>query len=541
MAPPSTDLVKLTEVFDRACRDSGFRNYMPERMVGHFVRQVLPSSLKGDSLDMTPFYQWVRQEYSVPDHIFARVFSRLKDELAEFGLKLVLPASYEPGMDETVRDWIKGELKEVVYEDLKEELRGQVRAELKKELRPDVFRELREELEQLDDPDEMIMKSLAQGGASLSPAAAEDPELREELLAKLRPEVERELQETLIPLLTEEVRERLELELRPRVAMELKSALREQVESELREQVEAGLREELLPRLHGQVAAEVRAMEHGQVSAALREQCSDSVRDELRRELWDEVREEVKDDLRELLKPVLVAELREEMKEAGDAKHPKSLVELLEPGEAPAPDDPEFYLSRGTEAWTEDEQPAPPPPRGLRAEEQLTLIRRIREELTPALRAKWSADLTAMLELEEKRLARERLKARLQDPEYCLTRLRAFLFPEQPSLWDKVRPLIQPEKWRPIVLALEDESGLDHKELDRARSLFREALRIKAEIDEEMAAPARLHQAPRGKAQIKSIHQALSGAEEILDYALSSATRLFEEMIPPSFQEFLES
>jgi len=460
-------VAKLVDALDRACRSLGFMDYMPAPMIGHFVRQVVPASFKDDNLDLDQFYKWVRQEYSVPDHVFSRIFERMKEEAEELDVALSLPIDYEPGFNETVRQWLKSELKDVVYSELKEEMRDEVKEDLQKELRPEVHQRLRADFEKAGidtrDMDDSILASMSDAPSDADCTSEED---REAAIHHLRKE--------LWPAVYEEVRAEVERELRPQVAEQLKASIREEVEQDLRKKLQVKLREEMYPRLHETVSNEIRSSN----------------------------RERVLKELREELSPRIIDELRVEMGETAgtsDTTEPESVaVDSAGPPELP-------------------------PTIALGADTHLGIIRNVRQRLIPEIRKQIVEDLAGIARRRQEEEERQRLRECLSDSDYCLERIREFLFPEQPSAWSKVRKFIDPTEWSVIVLAQENAGEvIDSEELSRSRKVIREALSIKAEINDEIGAG----QNSRGPSGVTAM---LEGADEVLDFALKSISELLQE------------
>ncbi len=518
----------LTSALDRACRSLGFRDYMPDPMIGHFVKQVVPVSFKYDRLDTTQFYQWVRQEYSVPDHVFSRVFSRMIEEAAEVGVRVVLPQGFDPSFDEVIKEYLRYDHgmdglgpgsagPPPVAED-----RAAVLAE------PAGPRPAPDQDLGLADADEQIISELESPQANdeeeEEPAAPPLPavearpedgtgpgrdisveEIRRHVEERLRESVENDLRARLWPVVCEEVREQLRHELRPEVAAQIRGELRGEVEADLRAGLEAKMRDELLPVIHEKVAAEVAALERDRIRRSLETGIRDQVREELRKEMWDEVREEVKRDLRTMLTPVLEEELKQERSE-------------------PAP--PAALAGAAAEAKA-------PAPAGLGAKVQLEIIKKIRSELEPRLRASLAAELEALARAKEEREREESLEARLADPDYCLEKIRGFLFAEQPALWSKVKPFIAPGQWSAVVRFLETGGPAEYGgQIEATRGVIRDALIIKAEIEEEINYTPAIKGIEAAGKGARSIRQTLAGAEQVLDFALQSISSLLNQPAP---------
>ncbi|HUT55144.1 MAG TPA: hypothetical protein VM658_17275 [bacterium] len=520
----------LTTALDRACRSLGFRDYMPDPMIGHFVKQVVPVSFKDDRLDTSQFYQWVRQEYSVPDHVFSRVFSRMIEEAAEIGVKVELPRGFDPSFDEVIKEYLRydhamdgpgpGSGGSAPEEGGHDAGGGPSLPGARPRLGPG--RDLN-----LEDADERIMSELADPYApeEVAPAApawladAVPPgrdismeEIRRHVEERIKDEVENDLRARLWPVVCEEVREQLHSELRPEVAAQIRSELQGEVEEDLRAVLEARMREELYPAIHEKVAAEITAVERDRIRRTLEQSCRDEVREELRKELWDEVREEVKQDLRTMLTPVLEEELRKELGGAAGEQVPEGGMSS-EPRAAAAP--------------------APPAAPGISAQVQLEIIKKIRSELEPRIRASLAADLEALARLKEQRERESRLEARLADTDYCLEKIRAFLFADQPALWNKVKPFIIPEQWNVIVRFLETGGPeIDAEKIERTRGVIRDALIIKAEIEEEINYTPAIKGIEAARQGARSIHKTLTGAEQVLDFALQSIVSMLNQSAP---------
>jgi len=471
---------QLVTAMDRACRSQGFLDYMPAAMVGHFVKQVVPASLKNDLLDMDQFYKWVRSEYSVPDHVFSRVFSILKDEAEKLGVGLVLPLDYEPGFNETLKEWLRSELKDTVYQELKHEMRKKVEEDLSRELRPEIHQKLRESMEKAgiaaDEFDARILASMQDEPAGLGGQAPAAPAPS----AGLDPDKERQ---------------KLADELRPRVEAELRAELSESLRRELRAQVEQEVMESVTGRVTGEVYRIIRDPSSAkgadpalrELVHTLRSELSGSVRQELRKELWDEVREEVKNDM----------------------------SKLLVPGEGAPADD-----------WGGEVQP----PRGLSlsAEDHLAVIRRIREELSRRIKNELAAELEDLAESSRELERKNRMRSCMNDPRQCLEKIKNFLFPDQPGTWELVARFVDPAAWAPLALAADREFGeYEAEKIERARKIIRDALVLKAEIEKELEL---FHQ--HGGKRLASTAGVLSEAEAVLDVALESIAGLLKQSAP---------
>lgn len=541
---------KITELLDRSCRASGFRDFMPDLMISHFVRQIVPVSVKQNRLYLDQFYKWVRQEYSVPDHVFSRVFSRLLEELKELKVEMVLPESFEPSFDTAVMEWLRYEFKDVISADVQTDQRAEptaAPAAPPPPASPAVHHPEswdREIIDHLYDADQspgpattplLRREEPAETAPPLVGSAAED-ELKSQLTFALRPQVIEGLRADLWPLVYDEVREQIRGELRGDIEIELKEGLRSHAEAELRSEITARLREELYPVLHEQVAAEIRRSERARLPEAMRAELLPAIREELRRELWTEVREEVIEDLRVVLRPVVMEELESgassrsapvSADELAVPAHGGSVVELSDWADVES-------LPMGDECRAE---PAAAPVR-LAAEDQLQIIRRIREALIPRLRDQFVSDLSTLARLRQEKEQRELRKKRLADPEYCLDRIRAFLFPDQPELWTKVKPLIRPEEWRPLVLLGEEGAEIQNQEkLARARSVIREALKLKAEIVEEVNYQPSSAETVAAKTRRQNLKKALSGADQLLDFALKNISEIISDLAPAPIPE----
>lgn len=495
---PSPDIINdLVKSLDRACRSLGFCEYMPDAMIGHYVRQVVPASFSGNRLDLTQFHQWVRKEYSVPDHVFSRVFSKINETASEMGVVVVLPDSFKPEADETVKERMKNELKEVAYSDLKDEMRNEVRDELYDEFRPEVYSEVRSriEAEGKADPelDEKILDALEGCDQAEKSASREVPEkvpeevpeemdvtgmivepgpseedIRRELRERLRPEVEDDLYKELRPLLDKKIREELENELRPRLRVSFEK----------------------------------------------------SVREELRRELGDVVREEVQEDLRTLLVPVLRSELRKELLE--EARSEESGIDGSGGGD----------VEYAHEGEIDPESLAAAPGPESRVVDRPEFIRRVGEGQVPEVGDTLLAQTAEMARDLQEQERIKRLEELARDPRYCLEKIGEFIFPDQPDLWKKVAPLVEPDEWASVVLALEEETSPLHEEkLARSRGIIREALELKAEILEEAGYTPRNMDAG-GEQHSRTVKKVLAGADEFLDFTLKSICDILGEADP---------
>jgi hypothetical protein len=500
----------LTDALDRACRSLGFRDYMPDPMIGHFVKQVVPVSFSANKLDMNQFYQWVRKEYSVPDHVFSRVFSRLIEEAAEQGVKVLLPDSFDPSFDEVIKEYLRYDhLPQEPGAPLPQTPAAKPRLDHAAAGFADADEQIMSVLETPFFPEEPAPAPAPAPEAQVEPARAPDvsiEEIKREVEARLRPEIERELHLSLWPVVYEEVREQLRSELRSGLAVEVRPEVEVALEQELRGSLEARIRDELYPVIHEKVSAEIAAVEHERISRTMEEKLRAELREELRKELWDEVREEVKQDLRTVLTPVLEEEMRKELAQSV----PEPAPPAIEPVAA-----------------------GPARPAGLCAQDHLDIIRKIRQELAPRIRENLLLDLAALARAQEERERDLRRQAQLADPEYCLEKIREFLFPDQPSLWAKIKPFIAPDDWTPIVRSLEAEAPAELREkLSRSRAVIRDALIIKAEIEEEMNYRPSLKVPGGAKSGGRSIKKTLSGAEQVLDFTLRSISALLEQGPP---------
>lgn len=485
---------QLVGILEKACKEHGFRDYMPSAMIGHFVRQVVPISFREDRLDLDQLYKWVRKEYSVPDHIFSRVFTEVRDQAAGVGIEVSLPIDYEPGFNETLVQWLTEEMRETVKSELKDELREQVKDQLSNELRPEVYRQIRTSIEHSGvdyrELDRRLLESMEAERFQApvppkplkTPAAESGADEQSQTTERLKPEVEKKLREELWPLVYEEAREQIERTLRPQISSELKSEMRGQVEQELRETVELTLRDELYPRLHEQISVEIRKSQQNRASV----QDGDRLgRREKRQEGPGAIKE-------------------------SDSDLDLSIFEARAP-EAPARDN------------ASPDRRTPPSGPGFGPDQQLKIIRRIREKLIPSIRDQVIEEITAFKAAQEEREKREIIEQKLADPDYCLEKIREFLFPDQPGLWEKVKPFIEPEQWKAIVIAQDSELASRQK-LNRSRDMIREALKLKAEIGEE------IHDAGEGEypapRQARAVRDMLTSTEGIIDYALNSISQI---------------
>lgn len=534
---------RLTADLDRACRTGGFRDFMPDLMISHFVRQVVPVSFRDNQFHLNQFYQWVRQEYSVPDHVFSRVFSRLAESVSDLKVGLVFPDSFEPSFDTAVVKWLREEFKDVINQEENTAHRGEeAPAKRVKPLSsppvPPVGSEHwdREIIDGLIDEERHGVSGHPLPSESPPPVSVSAPASRPSAAAvHSSADLRSTLQAELWPVVYEEVREECRKVLRPAVAAELREELREGVERELRNELAARLREELYPRVDEQVKGEIRAAEHARVAAAVRAELEESVREELRRELWPEVREEVKSDLRQLMEPVLREELKAEIRDASLSEKPPIVrpavcsPDFLEPpphGEVLP--DTEWRMPVSESASADD-----PPRSRLVAEEQLKIIRRLRQELQLRLREQVLEELSELVRSRQEKEQEEQRRQRLSDPEYCLEKIREFLFPDQPTLWEKVRPLLQVSDWKIIVLL--QEEGIPSREqdkLNRARSVIRETLKLKAEIEEEINSVFSEGVPGRVPLRLQNLGKVLAGADQLLDFALKNLTEILSDLAP---------
>jgi len=169
----------------------------------------------------------------------------------------------------------------------------------------------------------------------------------------------------------------------------------------------------------------------------------------------------------------------------------------------------------------------------FRADDQLKFIRMIREKLTPEIRDQLVVEISSLASVLEVEERRKRLEERISDPGYCLEKIEEFLFPDQPELWEKVKPLIRPEEWRAIVLAREEGKSLpDTEKLERSRGVIREALKLKAEIEEEINYTPHELLPAGGKGHSQAIKKMLAGADDMLNFALKSISEILEETDP---------
>ncbi|MFO8058181.1 MAG: hypothetical protein R6V10_12870 [bacterium] len=395
----------LVRIFEQACLTSGFRDFMPAAMIDHFVRQIIPSSVRDNVLETDQFYLWVRKEYSIPDHIFSRVFSRVKEELSGLGMEIKLPPGFDPGMNESIRDWLRSELKEVVYADLKDEMEKDIKEQLRQELRPEVYRELRQRFEQEEDQE------------------AEGIEVEIDLDG-----------------------------------------------DESEEEAESSA--ELEPAPSGYEPAE-------EGGSFFPEQ-----------EAYADAGEE----------------------QAGASDHTIPIGQ---------DDSASFFGSESfdRDAWGEKLDRSSSV--GLGVDAHLEIIKRLRSELTVSIKEELISELGSLARAKEEKDRRETLRQRLSDPDYCLERIRDFLYPDRPALFDKVRHLINPPEWQTLVLAWEQGSLAMTEEMERALSIIREALQTKAEI-EKAGYPA----------SSRAIQGVLVEADRMLDFSLQSISSVLKEKVP---------
>jgi hypothetical protein len=436
----------MIRAFEQACLESGFRDFMPATMLGHFVRQIIPSSVRDNVLDTDQFYRWVRQEYSIPDHIFSRAFSRAKDSLSEMGYDLKPPEGFDPGMNDAVRDWFRSELKEVVYADLKDEMENDIREQLRQELRPEVHRELRRQFEQ-EELDSGVVE------VEIDIDVDEDDEgVAEAVEAKRYPE---SLQEVTGDLQTDtdEIPEALSAE-------------------DLEE-------EDAVPLFEDEYYK-------GPVSY-----------------YGDESQSEAEEDYDDIF----------------------------------ASTSEDFFSGWGASAGPARGDAKS---RGMSVDDHLELIKRIRSELSASIKEELLADLTRLARIQEEKERREVLKERLSDPEYCLSRIGEFLFPGESEVFERVKHLINPLEWQPLILAREEDPLPVTDELARVKSVIREALQIKADI-EQTASSVPYHESAAGREGARSLQGVLGEADKILDYSLQSISALLRDKIPrPVLTDFYE-
>ncbi len=426
---------RLVRAFEQACLESGFRDFMPAGMLGHFVRQIIPSSVRDNVLDTDQFYRWVRQEYSIPDHIFSRAFSRAKDSLAEIGYDLKPPEGFDPGMDDAVRDWFRSELKEVVYADLKDEMENDIREQLRQELRPEVHRELRRQFEQ---------EELASGGVEVEiDIDVDEEEAAEAVEAQECPEAVQEVAGDL-QTDTDEIPEALSVE-------------------DLEE-------EDAVPLFEDEYYK-------GPVSY-----------------YGDESQSEAEEDYDDIF----------------------------------ASTSEDFFSGWGSAAGPDQGKDKSG---GMSVEDHLQLIKQIRNELSASIKEELLADLSRLARLQEEKDRREVLKQRLSDPEYCLSRIGEFLFPGETETFERVKHLINPGEWQPLILAREEDSLPFTDELARVKSVIREALQIKADIEQTASSPS-YHHSTAGREGSRSLQGVLGEADKLLDYSLQSISALLRDKIP---------
>lgn len=576
---------ELIAALDRACRAAGFEDFMPSAMIGHFVRQVTPSSLEGNQFVLNQFYQWVRQEYSIPDSAFGRAFNLFGPDIARLGVTAIEPTNFDPGFGETIRSWLIGtmdgneaeaaaaaaaphipiseiEQTEVMPPDYElpldpaavapddfsppaetaapadepvtygvpvDEPEGPVEVIGSEPIEPAPAEETAEgvaepeplpaeayvteaeaeataagpadgEVEEVPVPidDSAIVADPAEALPAPAEAAPEAGYCSpEEELAALRAQVAVELRRELWPVVYEEVKVLVAGEVRPALEEEVRARLTAELRPMVERELAESIRAELYAELHEKVTAELRAAEHAPVAAEVRARIEDTVREELRRELWETVRAEVKEDLSSVMQPGPVATVVDEDFTLPPAPAPAALASATAPcGEAD---------ERGL---------------GLGADDQLLIIRRLRERLAPALREQFARELTALAHsLREQESEKER-ERRMSDPEWCREQVRQYFFPDQPALWERVKPHVDPKRWGDLVRAL-SRGNYDADRLARSRPVVREALMLKAEIESEMGSAP-----PRGVPRPRALAEALTGADRALDFALDSLSAM---------------
>ena len=166
------------------------------------------------------------------------------------------------------------------------------------------------------------------------------------------------------------------------------------------------------------------------------------------------------------------------------------------------------------------------------ADDKLKIIRMVREKLVPQIRDQMIAEISELAQRLKEAEEKKRREELLEDPDYCLEKIREFLFPDQPGLWEKVRPLIRSHEWSAIVQAQVDRSLLDAEKLERARGVIREALMIKAEIEEEINYSPKGREPEGAKDRVRAIKNMLAGADEVVDFALKSISEILREAEP---------
>jgi hypothetical protein len=278
----------------------------------------------------------------------------------------------------------------------------------------------------------------------------------------------------------------------------------------------------------------------------------------LRAEVYDTVREEVKAELWRELRPVVEEQLSREFEEdelaavlgTGEGREPHE-VELDagdddavrephsvefdgradETGEIGETGDVGEGCGAGDEAPVEAaaEASAGVVRPALRAEDQLKLIKIIREKLGPRIREQVVSEFEIIARAEKDKERKEQRARRLADPDYCLGRLQAWLFPDQPKLWDRVCALIELEQWAPVVRLLEDDATvLDRERLSRSRPVMRETLKLKSDIESELTGLPPEPDAAKAERRLAGVKKMLTGADEILNFTLRSISAILE-------------
>ncbi len=415
----------IIDKLGQACRELGFLDYMPSQMIGHFVKQAVTSAFHENEVKLDQFYHWVRMEYSVPDHVFSRVFTTLSETAHRVGISVTMPRSFKPRFDEKVKEWLRYDVG----------VEGEPDAPAPAP--PPAAREDRVGIEDLIDYDE-TGELVVDPGELIVGEIIDDDEISAEGYSE---------EVVLIPLEAEVV------------------AYDDLVPEEY-------------PAEKGQPPPAQAQREEDQLKLELRE----SVRQELRRELWDEVRREVKADL----SSVLQAEADQKEKEEA--------------------------------------------PKGTGMVDQLAIIKALRERLSPSIREKVISEFTALARAREEEDRKRQLEEMLDDRDFCLDQIRAFLFPDQPALWKKIEPLVDFAQWRDVIRLLSENEKADELDwLTRQRSIMREALRLKAEIGAELGIEPN-RQGPR-----PAMSNALTGADEMLDFVLKNVSDIISDNVNSPF------
>jgi hypothetical protein len=475
---------RIVDVLTQASRNFGLMDYMPEAKIGLYARQSVPGAYEDGVFRSDQFYHWVRQEHPVPDHVFSRVFAKLREGMSDSGVEVKLPDGFDPSFDEVIQEYLRYDhnAEAAGSQAMLDQSEPTLQTAMERDLRERVIGAPPEEIEI-----EVDSRELEEGPAD---PADEAP-----------------------PVAADEA---------PPIAATV--ALEAQDMTALRAEVRA----ELLAGMRAEVEDEVRAM------------------------LAQELREEVKSELVSLLRPLMIEHMAKEYDpdellqvmgtvEGEGAQEPHT-VDLSEPepdpmqephevaftaaggpGEAETPSAPVAAGTGCSSPPAAPESESRPPL--LSAEEQLALIRSIREKLGPQLREQLMADLAALARAQAERTRQQESERRLQDPDYCLARLRDYLFADQPALWDKIKPIIKIDDWRPVVRLLsEDPPELDRQRLDGSRPVLRETLRLKADIEEELAGMSEGPASP-GQPGIKTM---LAGADQVLTFTLTNIAQILE-------------